>query len=56
MRATVGATQLDPGAPLAWLVSSDDGYTGWLVLAWTLVITLVAVAMRGRFRPWRRAA
>ena len=56
MRATVGATQLDPGAPLAWLVSGDDGYTGWLVLAWTLVITLAAVALRGRFRPWRRAA
>ncbi len=54
MRATVGATELDGGAPLAWLISRDDGYTGWLVLAWTLLITLVAVAMRGRFRPWRR--
>jgi uncharacterized protein len=54
MRATVGATQLDPGAPLAWLVSREDGYTGWLVLAWTLVITLVAIGLRGRLRPWRR--
>lgn len=54
MRATVGATELDGGAPLAWLISRDDGYTGWLVFAWTLLITLVAVAMRGRFRPWRR--
>ena len=54
MRATVGATQLDPGAPLAWLVSREDGYTGWLVLAWTLVITLAAVALRGHLRPWRR--
>jgi membrane protease YdiL (CAAX protease family) len=54
MRATVGATQLDPNAPLAWLVSREDGYTGWLVLAWTLVITLAAIGLRGRFRPWRR--
>jgi uncharacterized protein len=54
MRATVGATRLDPSAPLAWLVSLEDGYTGWLVLGWTLVITLAAVAMRGHFRAWRR--
>jgi len=54
MRATVGATQLDAGAPLAWLVSREDGYTGWLVLAWTLVITLVAFGLRGRLRRWRR--
>jgi uncharacterized protein len=55
MRATVGATQLDPSAPLAWLVSREDGYTGWLVLGWTVVITLTAVAVRGRFRAWRRS-
>jgi uncharacterized protein len=54
MRATVGATRLDPSAPLAWLISREDGYTGWLVLGWTFVITLVAVVMRGRFRAWRR--
>ncbi len=54
MRATVGATQLDPSAPLAWLVSREDGYTGWLVFAWTLVILLAAVGVRGRFRAWRR--
>jgi uncharacterized protein len=54
MRATVGATRLDPSAPLAWLVSREDGYTGWLVLGWTLVITLAAVMLRGRFRAWRR--
>ena len=54
MRATVGATQLDANAPLAWLVSREDGYTGWLVFAWTLAITLAAIAVRGRFRPWRR--
>ncbi len=54
MRATVGATELDASAPLAWLVSRDDGYTGWLVLLWTLALTLVVVAARGRFRSWRR--
>jgi hypothetical protein len=38
-----------------WLVSRDDGYTGWLVLGWTLAITLAAVLLRGRFRAWRRS-
>jgi uncharacterized protein len=54
MRATVGATRPEAGAPLAWLVSREDGYTGWLVLGWTLLITLAAVAVRGRLRAWRR--
>ena len=54
MRATVGATRLEGDAPLAWLVSRDDGYTGWLVLAWTVVLTLLAFALRGRLRAWRR--
>lgn len=54
MRATVGSTALDPAAPLAWMVSRDDGYTGWLVLAWTLLLLLFAAALRARFRPWRR--
>lgn len=53
IKATVGTTAPNPNAPLAWLIS-DDGYTGWLVFAWTLVIVLAAVALRGRFRPWRR--
>ena len=54
MRATVGATRLDGAAPHAWLVSADDGDTGWLVLGWTLVLTLAAVALRARLRSWRR--
>ncbi len=56
LRATIGATQLDPNAAAAWLVNRNNGYVGWLVLSWTLVITLIAVTLRGRFRPWRRHA
>jgi membrane protease YdiL (CAAX protease family) len=54
LRATIGATQLDANATVAWLVNHDNGYVGWLVCGWTLVITLAAVALRGRFRGWRR--
>ncbi|MBS0395448.1 MAG: CPBP family intramembrane metalloprotease [Proteobacteria bacterium] len=53
MRATVGSTALDPAAPLAWMVSRGDGYTGWLVLAWTVALTLAAVAARRRLRALR---
>ena len=55
MRATVGTTELDGATPYAWLISREDGYTGWLVLAWTLVITLGAALFRGRLRAWRRS-
>ncbi|HUO78776.1 MAG TPA: CPBP family intramembrane glutamic endopeptidase [Steroidobacteraceae bacterium] len=54
LRATIGATELDPNATLAWLVNRDNGYVGWLVCGWTLVLTLAAVALRGRLRAWRR--
>lgn len=53
MRTTVGATSANPDAPLAWTISTIDGYTGWLVLAWTMLITAVVVAARGRFTAWR---
>jgi membrane protease YdiL (CAAX protease family) len=56
MRATVGATHEDAAAPLAWLISRSDGYTGWLVLGWTLLLILAVVVARGRFRSWRRSA
>jgi len=55
MRATIGATRQDPAAPLAWLISPVTGYTGWLVLAWTLAMLGVAVVVRERFRGWRRS-
>ena len=49
-----GITTESHATPVAWLVSRSDGYTGWLVLAWTLVLTLLLVAFRGRFRASRR--
>lgn len=54
MRTTVGATAANDASPFAWLISDSDGYTGWLVLAWTLLISFVAVAMRRRFRSLHR--
>jgi membrane protease YdiL (CAAX protease family) len=54
MRTTVGATAEDPASRLAWLISDSDGYTGWLVLAWTLAITVVVVAARAQFVGLRR--
>jgi membrane protease YdiL (CAAX protease family) len=53
MRTTVGATAANEASPLAWLISDVDGYTGWLVLAWTVAITVVVVRMRHRFVAWR---
>jgi uncharacterized protein len=41
---TVPAT----GAPLAFLVSRYDGFVGWLVLAWTLVIGVGVLVWRRR--------
>jgi MYXO-CTERM domain-containing protein len=46
MRTTVGVTAANPDSPLAWTIDSSTGYTGWLVLAWTL---LVLAAL-----PWAR--
>jgi len=54
MRATVLATHDNPGAHFGWLVSRGDGYTGWLVLGWTLVITALAVRLRQRIRAHAR--
>jgi membrane protease YdiL (CAAX protease family) len=56
MRTTVGLTSGNAAAPFAWLVSRSDGYTGWLVLGWTLLVTALAVAARGRLRSWRQAS
>ena len=54
MRATVGATGADVNAPRHWLVNPDNGFLGWLVLAWTLLLLVVVVLSRDRFRAWRR--
>ena len=33
----------DPDAPGSWMLGEFDGFIGWLVLAWTLVLGIVAV-------------
>jgi|APCry1669189534_1035231.scaffolds.fasta_scaffold18535_3 hypothetical protein len=48
MRTTIGITTLEHDAPQHWLISQSDGYTGWLVLSWTLVMTLALIANRQR--------
>jgi uncharacterized protein len=56
MRTTVGVTSDNAAAPFAWLVSRSDGYTGWLVLGWTLLVTALAVAARDRLRRLSQAS
>jgi hypothetical protein len=46
MKMSVGSTHLNPDAPLAVLISPIDGFTGWLVLGWTLGLTTLAWARR----------
>ena len=53
MRVVVGATHETHGEPLSWLVSGSDGFTGWLVLGWTL---LLLIALAAGWRPYRRPA
>ena len=49
------ATTPEPGAPLAFLVSRFDGFVGWLVLGWTLVIGTVIVYVFDRLRRSKTA-
>jgi uncharacterized protein len=53
MRVTIGATRVNPDSPYRALVSVSDGYTGWLVLAWTIAVTAALLAARGTFAAWR---
>jgi uncharacterized protein len=53
MRLTIGATRVNPDSPYRALVSASDGYTGWLVLGWTLAVTAALLAARGRLAAWR---
>ena len=55
MRATVGISHEDAQAPLAWLISPLTGFTGWLVLAWTLLVSIGVMLASRRFRHWHRA-
>lgn len=52
MKMSVGSTHLNPDAPLAVLISPIDGFTGWLVLGWTLGLTTLAWARRRPFIEW----
>lgn len=49
IKSTIDTTQAVPGAPLGWLVSGFDGFTGWLVLAWTILLAWLAWRHRQRF-------
>ncbi len=40
MRFIVGATNVPVTSPYHWLVSESDGFTGWLVFAWTASLLL----------------
>lgn len=44
MRIVIGATARPMDAPFAWLASTSDGFTGWLVFAWTTAILVLLVA------------
>ncbi len=52
MKMSVGSTYLNPDAPLAALISPIDGFTGWLVLGWTLGLTALAWMWRRPFTNW----
>jgi membrane protease YdiL (CAAX protease family) len=54
MRATIGISHEDAQAPLAWLISPLTGFTGWLVLAWTLLVSVAVLLVSRRFRHWHR--
>lgn len=54
MRTTIGITVLHDDAPMRWLVSRSDGYTGWMVLGWTLLILGVALATRRHIALFNR--
>ena len=50
--ASPTATRGAPDAPLYWLVSGFDGFTGWLVLTWTCLLAVLAWRYRNRFTAW----
>jgi len=52
MKMSVGATSLNAEAPLAALISPIDGFTGWLVLGWTLGLTALVWVGRRPFKLW----
>jgi membrane protease YdiL (CAAX protease family) len=55
LKVTVGCTLPPVEAPGAWLLSRFDGFTGWLVAGWTLLVIAGLAANRERLR-WLRGA
>lgn len=54
IKATTRVTEDDAGAKWSFLLSSFDGYTGWLVAAWAAILIAVAWTC-GWLRPLRAA-
>lgn len=52
MKMSVGSTHLNPTAEWSAVISPIDGFTGWLVLAWTLGLTAVAWRWRKALQRW----
>lgn len=52
IKATITVTRVNEDAPASFLVSSFDGYTGWLVAGWAAVLIAVARS-RGWLAPAR---
>jgi hypothetical protein len=46
------ATDRRPDAPGSWMLGEFDGFIGWLVLAWTLVL---GISLSWWYRPGARA-
>ena len=53
IKATSKVTHQDPAAQWSFLVSSFDGFTGWMVAAWSGAILFVLWLARARFAGWR---
>ena len=55
MRTTIGVTQLPQTAAHAGLLSSHDGYTGWLVASFVCVFMVLGGALQRPLRAFLRA-
>lgn len=55
IKSTTSVTDPDANARWSFLVSSFDGYTGWLVAGWSLAILVTLYLLRNRLAGWRAA-
>lgn len=56
LKVTIGVTHPPGDVPGSFLVSRFDGFTGWLVAGWTLLVLLVLVGSRARLDGLRDPA